>query len=176
MIIYNLIYLYLKHIEKRLNFHSLHMLLRYRFLGRLMKYVLYSRLNPLYTALNEKSRRIVHSDNGCENMELYLNVNAHRRKVFVRFARQENSQKVVLPNPYRVKSFLTEVHQAAAIIDTHPAIRNLERDAKKDVLFNPISTNACVGAVAVVCREYDRRGFDCTDVPRSCNIRYFRII
>lgn len=66
------------------------MLLRYRFLDGLMKYVLYTGINLLYTsALTEKSRWIVHSDNGCENMELYLNVNACRHEMFVRDPRQK---------------------------------------------------------------------------------------
>lgn len=41
---------------------------------------------------------------------------------------------------------------------------------KKNILSNPLLTNACVGAVEIICWEYDRRGFDCTDVLCSCNI------
>lgn len=75
-------------------------------------------------------------------------------------------------NPYRAESFLAKVRQAAAIIDTHFASRNLKQ---RKIFFPMLSTNAWVQSQLLVRVCMTGETFEYAYMLRSCNM-YFKII
>lgn len=113
-------------------------------------------------------------------MEFYLNVNARRREIYSRNIRAKSCSKDRAP-PRRIRAapkVLTEVRQQLQL-SLEYALQQGARDSREKTFFSFRSRyrQTCVRvgsvAIAVTCREYDRRAkLHRNDAPSARNTRH----